>query len=260
MVFTFPYHDPEGKYNEVFKKNFQTLKRTFSQIFISVTPLTYIKNRVFIDLLSAEGFIVYENKTDSHIGDHFRNALLLSQKNVRNDEKIFFSFIDRVLYILESQRAKDFLNDLNFAENGKLIIYERSAKAWFTHPGNYRTIEKFANIQLKLLSGVDIEMNFCAIVLAKDAAEKILNDSQANGWEIPGEWMLLALMNSIQLATKKVDWLSWEDPFWEKVHAIVLKKEREQSQEETIKRIKTNLPFLELLVEDRFKKIYKSSS
>ena len=111
---------------------------------------------------------------------------------------------------------------------------------------------------MEKLSGVKVEMNFCAITFNKNIADKILIDSHSNGWEITGEWILLLMKNSIPLVTKEVDWLSWEDPFWEHINEIELKKERENDKNETLKRLKTNLPILQLLTEDRFKKIYKA--
>ena len=260
MVLTFPYHDPSGKYNSIFKKNFSILKKIFNQIFISITPLTYKQNKEFINLLSSEGMIVYTNKVDSYIGDHFRSALSISLKKITSKEQVFFSFIDRILYILESENAEDFIKDLKQAEVGKLTIFERSTKAWNSHPENYREMEEFVNSLLKRFSGLDLEVNFCALMLNKEIAGKILSSSQSKGWEVPGEWLLLAIKNSLSISTKKVDWLSWEDPFWEKVDKYQLMKEREKSKDETLKRIKTNLPFLKLLTEDRFEGIYNLSS
>jgi hypothetical protein len=44
-----------------------------------------------------------------------------------------------------------------------------------------------------------------------------------------------------------VDWLAWEDPFILQRDAAELKREREQSLDETNKRLKYVLPMLETL-------------
>ena len=86
---------------------------------------------------------VYKNKKNSNIGDHFRNALSMSLKGIKENESIFFSYIDRVLYILESEYKKQFVEDLRKTRLDKLTVFERSTKAWNTHPENYRNMEQF---------------------------------------------------------------------------------------------------------------------
>lgn len=258
MIFAFPYHDPSGTYNDIFIRNLPLLKATFNKIVISATPSTFEKNNKFVELLSSKNFTVYKNKVDSNIGDHFRNALKISLKKVKNGELIFYSFIDRVLYILESEYKSKFINDLKTANPKRFVIYERSEKAWNSHPKDYREMEQFINKLLLKLSGVDVEMNFCAISLNKMMVKGLLSESESSDWSITGEWILLALKQSLPLITKKVDWLSWEDPFWEKENGNLLKIKREKSSDETIKRIKTNLPFIELFIDNRFKEVFKT--
>jgi hypothetical protein len=77
-------------------------------------------------------------------------------------------------------------------------------------------------------------------------------------WSITGEWILLALKHSFSIDTKKVDWLSWEDPYWEKENSESLRKKRGCSNIETIKRIRSNLPFFELFTESRFEEVFKT--
>jgi hypothetical protein len=47
--------------------------------------------------------------------------------------------------------------------------------------------------------------------------------------------------------TRNVDWLAWEDPFILSRDAIELKRERENSLEETNKRLRYVLPMIETL-------------
>ena len=84
MILTFPYHDPTGKYNNIFKKNISLLKKIFSYIVVSTTPDTYKKNTEFINYLLTKGIIIFKNKYGSSIGDHFRNALLIATNKLNN--------------------------------------------------------------------------------------------------------------------------------------------------------------------------------
>jgi hypothetical protein len=55
-----------------------------------------------------------------------------------------------------------------------------------------------------------------------------------------------------EVKTREVDWLAWEDPFILGRDADELKREREQSLDETNKRLNYVLPMIEMLT--RFSK------
>ena len=57
--------------------------------------------------------------------------------------------------------------------------------------------------------------------------------------------MVLLLIDRIH--TQDVDWLAWEDPFILTRDAQQLKAERENSQQETYKRLTYVIPMLQLL-------------
>jgi len=253
MILAFPYHDPEAKFNAFFEKNFNNLKKTFRKVCISVTPPTAKNNARFIKKLKKEKFKLLINADGSQIGDHFRNALKLAVQHCQANEKIFYGFIDRIIFDFETKWQPLFLKDLKGAKSEDFLIFERSTFAWKTHPSNYRKIEQMVSCTLELLNGEYLELNPGAILINKDVSQKVLKQSKSLSWEVLGEWILLAINDNVLIRSKKVDWLEWEDPFWEKVNPIQLKKLREQSKQETIKRIKSNIPFLSLLTEDRFK-------
>ena len=253
MIFAFPYHDPEAKFNALFEKNFDNFEKNFDKVCISVTPPTAKNNVEFIKKLKKRGFKLIVNTDKSTVGDHYRNALKLGARYCQENERIFYGFLDRVIFDLETKWQSPFLKDLKRAENKDFLIFERSVPAWKTHPANYREIEQIVSHVFELLSGKNFELNPCAILINKNISEKILKESKSPGWETLGEWILLAISNKTTIRSKKVDWLAWEDPFWEKANPNSLKKLREQSKEETFKRIKSNTPFLSLLTEERFK-------
>ena len=253
MIFAFPYHDPEARFNAFFEKNFGNFEKNFNKVCISATPPTAKTNAKFIKKLKKRGFKLIVNTNKSTVGDHYRNALKLGVRYCQENERIFYGFIDRVIFDLETKWQSSFLKDLKSAKNEDFLIFERSVSAWKTHPVNYREIEQTVSCIFKLLSGESLELNPCAFLINKNISEKILKESKSPGWEALGEWILLAISNKTAIRSKRVDWLAWEDPFWEKADPNSLKKLREQSKEETIKRIKSNTPFLSLLTEERFK-------
>lgn len=252
MILTFPYHDPTGKYNEVFERNIETLTKHFSKILISATPGTLEKNSSFVKILEKNDFVIFNNNKDSTIGDHFRNALKIAVENSKNEEKILYSFIDRILYILESNLCDSFLKDIQENKSDEFVIFERSQTAWSTHPQNYQYIENTVSKFFKMISGRLIELNPCAIITNKKIAKTALDQSINQTWAVIGEWILSSIKSGVDITTKKVNWLAWEDPFWEKSDLKNYKIQVEGNREETIKRIKSNLPFMALLVEERF--------
>jgi hypothetical protein len=69
---------------------------------------------------------------------------------------------------------------------------------------------------------------------------------------------LLAKKNRIPITWRKVDWLAWKDPYWEHCPPEELKRSREASQDETIKRINMNVPAMLLLTEQRFRDLNRT--
>ena len=61
------------------------------------------------------------------------------------------------------------------------------------------------------------------------------------------------MKNDITVTTEKVDWLAYQHPFWEGVDPNVMKRDREVSREETVRRINMNMPVALMLAEDRFR-------
>jgi hypothetical protein len=58
--------------------------------------------------------------------------------------------------------------------------------------------------------------------------------------------MILHIQDRVK--TRDVDWLAWEDPFILSRDALELKTERENSLEETQKRLSYVIPMVELLI------------
>lgn len=255
MILTFPYHDPDGTYNNVFRRRLPELQSTFSAICASTTAPTAAQNASFVDELEQAGCLVTRHQPDSLLGEHFREALRLAVCASKEDSEIYFGFIDRVLYAFESEWKAPFLADLDACHQLPLVTFERTPYAWSTHPDNYREIEQMVSRMGERLLGTNIEYGLCGLSLLAQTAETLLSHSTSPAIEILGEWILLAAKHGIPIATRQVDWVLWEDPYWAGVPHKQLKAEREQSAEETIRRIRMNAPFMLLLTEERFRGI-----
>lgn len=253
MILTLPYYDPAGTYNQAFRRQLATLQSAFDAVCISVAPPTGRDNAAMVQRLAEQGCLVADNAPGSTLGDHSRQALRLALAHAQAQQAIFFGFVDRVLYALETGWRESFLRDLEAHQPGEFVVLERSPLAWSTHPSNYREMEQMVSRVFQWLSGTYIELSPAALILSCQVARKILEQSQSASYDIWGEWVLLAMQNGIPVTTRRVDWLAWEDPYWEGADPTDLKRAREASREETLKRIQMNAAILLMLAEDRFR-------
>jgi hypothetical protein len=253
MILTFLYYDPSGKYNQVFRRQLETLKSTFDAICVSAVAPTAKHNAEFVCWLEEQGCIVFHNAPNTSGGDHARAALRLATEQAQGRQPIFFGFLDRVLFALETAWRTSFLQDIKAYQASEFLIFERSPSAWDTHPSNYREIEQMVSRMFELLCGKFIELMPCALLLSCSVANTVLSQSSSPSYEVWAEWTLLAMKNGIAITTKKVDWLAYQHPYWEQVEPDKLEREREASREETVKRIEMNVPVALLMTEDRFK-------
>ncbi|MBL7064717.1 MAG: hypothetical protein ISS49_11020 [Anaerolineae bacterium] len=260
MILTFPYYDPSGKHNKVFQRQLETLRSTFDAICVSAVPPTVEDNAEFVHWLEEQGCIVFHNASNTSGGDRARAALRLATEQAQCQRPIFFGFLGRILFALETEWRTSFLQDIKAYQASEFLIFERSQSAWDTHPSNYREIEQMVSRMFEFLCRKFIELMPCALLLSCSAANTVLSQSISPSYEVWAEWILLAMKNSIPITTKKVDWLAYQHPYWEQVEPDILKQEREASREETVKRIKMNMPVAFLMVEDRFKGLRSSVS
>ena len=251
MILTFPYHDPDGRYNQTFQRQLANLKSEFDAICVSAVAPTLENNAVFVQYLVDQGCVVFNNAPNTPIGDHSREALRLALSHRQAQRPIFFGFLDRILYAMETNWRTSFVQDLNAYRASDFVVFERSAAAWNTHPSNYREIEGMVSRMFQLLCGRFIELMPCALILNSSMAEAVLSQSTSPSYEVWAEWILLAIKSGIPVTTSQVDWLEYQHPYWERIEPDLRKQERETSGEETLKRIRMNMPVALLLTEDR---------
>ncbi|HNT77060.1 MAG TPA: hypothetical protein PKH77_18780 [Anaerolineae bacterium] len=252
MILTFPYYDPTGAHNEVFARQLPTLQSAFAAICISAVPPTATENCGFVHYLEEQGCSISHNAPNSAFGVHAREALRLSLAHASEQTPIFFGFLDRILFALDTDWRDVFLRDLRTYAAAPFVAFARSAVAWDTHPAHYREIEQMMSRLLELLCGRFLDLSPAAMILSAATADVLLNQSTTASYAVWAEWVLLALKNRIPLTTPAVDWLAWEHPYWENVLPDVLKQARDASFVETQKRIQWNATVMSLLAEERF--------
>lgn len=253
MIVVFPYYDPTGKYNESFQRQLPILKSAFDSICLSVVPPTANDNADFVRYLEEQGCLMFHNAANTLYGMHSRGALRLALEHAGPQQSIFFGFEHRLLFALDTQWQDSFLRDIRTFQSCECVLFERSRAAWDTHPANSREIEQMVSRMFEFMHGQFIDLMPCAFIFSYSTASVILSQSISASTEVWGEWVLLAMKNRIPITRQAVDWLAWKDPYWEHIEPEKLKHIRETSQQETIKRIKMNVPTMLMLTEERFK-------
>ena len=212
LILAFPYHDPRGVYNKIFEKNLGLLKSIFTKMYISATPATTEENGNFLNLLEMEGCLIFRNKKDSNIGEHFRNALF--DYNNYRDIPVYYGFIDRILFALESNHKEFFIQDITTKFDHDLLIFGRSNRAWRTHPKEYYSIENIVSDIGEIFTGKRFDWIWCGCKFNQSVAEAILKKSKSSDFSILAEFILITDKENRSIKQKDVDWLEWEDPFW----------------------------------------------
>jgi len=252
VILTLPYYDPTGQLNASLRRQLATLQAAFTALCFNVVADTAECNGEAIGELAAQGCAVHKCPPGASIGDQSRAALRLALTRPATDGSIFFGFLNRVLFALETEHRAVFLHDLSTAPAHDLLLYERSPAAWDTHPKNYREIEGMASRMFEVLSGRRLELMPCALLLSRDAAAAVLAESTNASHAVWAEWLLLAMKAGIPITTRGVDWLAWQVAHWEGGDADLLRRAREHSRDEFVKRVRMNVPVMLLLTEERF--------
>ncbi len=244
-IFIFPYHDPDKIFFDLLIKDLPVLRSVFKEICISITPLTCKKHPFIPGKLKEKGCFVFENKKGSVITDHYRNGLELYVKHF-NTGRVFYGFIDRILFALETTHRRKFINDITKSYNSDIVIFSRSPRAWKTHPLDYYASEKIVEDIGYSFLGKRFDWAWCGALLNKRAVRIILSKkSKINDFSIEAEWMLSCYQKGCSIESKKVNWLTWEDPFWAKRNGK--KISRELTTKQKIFRLSYNIHALQLI-------------
>jgi hypothetical protein len=126
------------------------------------------------------------------------------------------------------------------------LLFQRSGKAWQTHPRNYRQLEQMLTRTGELLFARPLDFAWCHLVVQVEQLAGILSHVRARDFSMMAEMVLLLRE---EMRTREVDWLAWEDPFILGRPAELLRREREEDVAETRKRLGYVIPMLQRLLE-----------
>jgi hypothetical protein len=244
-VLAFPYNDPDGTMLPHLLAILPELKSHFDHAYICSPPFTLelLQQRNLI--LTDSFFTFYPVDGNKLIGERFAYLYQRAAEDADPEQIMHLCYLDRMSFALEGQYRETFLADVDSLHPNDLpLIFQRSQFAWETHPQNYRQLEGIVTVVGKNLFGKELDYGWCHIVVQARHLREIMPKVKNPDLSMVAE-MVFYMHDTIH--TREVDWLAWEDPFILGHDADQLKREREQSLDETNKRLKYVLPMLETL-------------
>lgn len=243
----FPLHDPDGLLFPHLEAITPALKQAFTQVYLAVSGSTQDRQPGMVGWLQADRFFqISLQDGDGPVGDRFislyRQAVLASPP----EQVLHLCSLDRLAYALRTEHSSRFLADLQSVRAEDLpLIFQRSEKAWQSHPQNYYEIERFVTTLGRILFGKTLDYAWCHLVLSASTLAEILPAVKNHDLSMVAE---ITLQLQADVRTREVDWLAWEDPFILGRDADELKREREGSLDEAQKRLAYVLPMVEALL------------
>ena len=243
----FPFHDPDLQMFPHLQAILPDLKSLFGRAYIC-PPLNTRKNSTLMEWLARDGFFrVFPLDRQLQIGEHFAYLYLAAARAADPDEIIHLAYIDRLSFALQGQYRENFIADIKSIGSPDVpLIFQRSGEAWRTHPRNYYEIEHFVTTLGEILFGKTLDYAWCHLVARASQLREIMPLVGNPDLSMVAE-MILYLQSHI--ATKDVDWLAWEDPFILGRDPEELRCERENSTEETQKRLSYAVPMVHSLLQ-----------
>jgi hypothetical protein len=237
----FPFSDPDGSMFHHLQAILPDLKNHFKCAYISLSqhadPIQELKGDDF--------FTIFPLDREGQVGEHFTYLYQRAANKAPPDQIIHLCFLDRLAFALEGSYRDIFLADIDSLSTSDVpLIFQRSQLAWDTHPQNYRDLEGIVTTVGCHLFGKELDYAWCHIIVRAGELREIMPLVRNPDLSMVAE-MIFYLQDHIQ--TRAVDWLAWEDPFIFGRDAAELKHERENSLEETYKRLSYVIPMIETL-------------
>jgi len=241
----FPFNDPDGTMFHHLESILPDLKRHFECAYIC-PPLSTWQHSDHIRQLQADNFFtIFRVDREMQIGEHFAYLYQHAADVAPSDHIIHLCYLDHLAFALEGRYRDVFLSDIDSLSGSDLpLIFQRSQTAWETHPQNYRDIEGMVTTVGYYLFERELDYAWCHIAVSAGQLREIMPSVKNSDLSMVAE-MIFYLQQNIQ--TRDVDWLAWEDPFILSLDALELKLERENSLDETYKRLSYVLPMIETL-------------
>lgn len=244
-VIAFPYNDPERRLFPHLQAILPDLKQHIERIYICPPLFTRRYAEIMAWLEADDFFTILPVDRELRVGELFAYLYTHVANSEPPDQIIHLCYLDRVAFALEGEYRVQFLADVESLTHQDLpLIFQRSARAWKTHPENYSRLEGFVTQVGMNLFGQALDYGWCHMVITARQLRQVIPKVTHTGISMVAE-MVLHLQPDIQ--TRDVDWLAWEDPFILGRDPAELKCERENSPEETEKRLSYVLPMVDAL-------------
>lgn len=241
-----PFNDPDGSMFRHLKATLPDLKTHFGRAYLTIPSETADRQPENVTWMGEDDFFrSYPIASDEPVGAHFSYLYQHAAQDTAPDRVLHLCYPDRLFFALRTKYREGFLADVDsLLPEDTPLIFHRSAQAWGTHPSNYAEIETFASRMGLILFGKWLDYGWCHMVVQ---ARHLLDIMP--GIKTPDLSMVAEMVTHLQhdIHTRDVDWLAWEDPFILGRDADELKRERENSLEETQKRLSYVLPIVEMM-------------
>ncbi len=242
-------YDKNGRMFNLLDKSTGILETNFQKVVLSISRETESKFKRNIDKIRKHKvFDIHLTGKNFILGLNLNLAYKYAAKKYIENTILHLCAIDRLLYVLLSKNKEKFLKDMSGAaklQNPTLFL--RSKKAWETHPKNYFACESMMTSVGKVLFGKELDFAWNHITMKSKMLEGILEKDKFQDIRFYAQFVL-SLKDVLK--TKKVDWLSWEDPFILEKDPKEYKKEKERSKEEIEKRLGYVLPVIDFLLNE----------
>jgi hypothetical protein len=241
----FPFNDHDGRMFSHLQAILPDLKKHFERAYVC-PPLPTRQHTDHMRWLRADDFFtIFHVEGEMQIGELFAYLYQRAGETAHPDKTIHLCYLDRLAFALRGEYRDAFLGDIDSLSTSAVpLIFQRSQRAWETHPQNYREIEGLVTTVGRNLFGRELDYAWCHLVVGAGELREIMPLVKEPGLSMVAE-MIYYLQSDIK--TRQVDWLAWEDPFILQRDAGELKQERENSLEETRKRLSYALPMIQRL-------------
>ena len=171
----FPFNDPDGSMFPHLQAILPDLKQHFERAYIC-PPLSTQKHVDLMERLHADNFfVIFPADGEMQIGEHFAYLYQRAAEAAYAEQILHLCFVDRLAFALEGEYRSSFLSDIDALSVKEVpLIYQRSQKAWETHPQNYRELEGIVTTVGRNLFGRELDYAWCHIAATARDLRRIM--------------------------------------------------------------------------------------
>ena len=241
----FPFNDPDGSMFPHLQAILPDLKSHFEHVYLCPPLSTRLQSGQVQQIQADDFFTIFPLDRELQIGEHFAYLYKHAAETAPPEQILHLCYLDRLAFALQGEYRDSFFADMDSLTASDVpILFQRSQAAWETHPRNYRRLEGMVTTVGRNLFGRELDYAWCHIAIRAGQLREIMARVKNPDLSMVAE-MIYYLQDGLK--TRDVDWLAWEDPFLLGQDPDILKYERENSLDETNKRLSYVLPMIETL-------------